>query len=131
MGIKNCKLSAYILVLLAAFAFEVNADPPKLGPSKLASVDSTILLEVSSRLLDGDAQYVHDIFCMETGQLIGTVRMRWGHKYGQRYGGVGTEVQGSVEYLAHMPDGRVRLRLMNSDVGRSVLVVDRQVKIPD
>jgi hypothetical protein len=131
MNRRYLKLLSSVLAILIASLSVLKSDPPKLGPSRLALVDSTILLKISGDLQEGDAQYVHDIFCMETGRLIGTVRMRWAHKYGHRYGGVGTEVQGDLEYLARLPDGRVRLRLLNPNVGASVLVVDRLVKIPD
>jgi hypothetical protein len=84
---------------------------------------------VSGTLQPEDSQYVHDVFCGGTGRHIGMVRMAWGYKYGQRYGGVGYVAEGPLEVDWH--EGGVRVALLGEYAGiDQVVVVPRLAPIP-
>ncbi len=93
--------------------------------------NSTITFRISGVLQPGDSQYVHDVVCEDTSENLGTVRMRWGHKYGHRYGGVGTVFEGDLAQVWKGNNGWITVRLGGGASCSSVLVIPRIVKIPD
>lgn len=92
--------------------------------------DNCFEMFVSSRLLDGDSQYVHEILDSGSGEKLGDVRSLWGFKYGSRYGGVGIEADGRLAYLEKTSDGKTKLRIAGPPVA-SVSVSNKIKKIPD
>jgi hypothetical protein len=125
-------LTAAILSLcpLAIHASEANGNDPHL--EQLCPVnDSTVTLRVSGVLQPGDSQFVHDLYCKGSNSKIGTVRMRWGHKYGARYGGVGTVVEGDIQDIWKGDNGWTTVRLTGNFDCTEILVKPRIAKIPD
>ena len=57
--------------------------------------------------------------------------MRWGHKYGARYGGVGTVVEGDIQDIWKGDNGWTTVRLTGNFDCTEILVKPRIAKIPD
>ena len=89
--------------------------------------DSCAYFSVSGILQPGDKQFVHDLFCKETGKRLGMVRMRWAYKYGARYGGVGYDSEG----VSSQWGGEGRVKVCFSEPVREVVVVPRLAPIED
>jgi hypothetical protein len=88
---------------------------------------SCVSFPVSGVLQEGDKQFVHDLFCKETGRRLGMVRMRWAYKYGARYGGVGYMSEGvSAEW-----GGAGLVKVCFSEPVGEVVVVPRLAPIED
>lgn len=125
--------AVFLLAILAVFGAEGDGnpvyDPHLLQKSDIK--DSCILFRISGVMRENDCQYVHDIFCDETGAKIGTARMRWGFKYGHRYGGGGTVTEGDIECVWQGGMGWVKVRVKNPGTCRGVTVVPRLAKIAD
>jgi hypothetical protein len=105
----------------------VNNDPHSV--QRVAPKDDAVLFRISGVLQANDSQYVHDVICSDTGEKIGTVRMRWAHKYGHRYGGVGVATEGNVECVWQGDMGWVKIALRKAC--GNVAVVPRVAKITD
>jgi len=113
-----------------ASEYEAGGNDPHL--EQLCPVkDSTVTFRVSGVLQPGDSQFVHDLYCKGSDAKIGTVRMRWAHKYGARYGGVGIAVEGEVVDLWRGDNGWTTVRLTSKIDCSEVLVKPRLAKIPD
>jgi len=93
--------------------------------------DGYVMFQISGTLQPQDNQYVHDICHPQTGEIIGTVRMRWAHKYGHRYGGVGVVTDGKVECVWNGDGGWVKVRIPSETPLTKVIIRDRLLKIPD
>jgi hypothetical protein len=122
---------AAIACLLIIFTAKIlKADP--LPPEHLRIFrleNSCATFAVSGTLQEGDMQYVHDIYARETGEKLGTVAMRWGSKYGWRYGGCGYFAEGvSAEWGGEGKGVRVCLPASKSFV-QEIVVVPRLSKI--
>lgn len=122
---------AVVAVITVAGMFsEIMAQVPGFG-GEVPVIDGHVVLQVSGLLEPNDSQYVQDILCQETGELIGTVRMRWAFKYGNRYGGVGIVTTKGTECVWHGNNGWVRVKLPHQSQRETVFVRSRLAKIPD
>lgn len=101
------------------------------APQRCEVKDSTVTFRISGVLQPNDSQYVHDLSCEGDGTKIGMIRMRWAHKYGHRYGGVGIVIEGQLEEVWRGDGGWVTLRLTGGAGCRNVLVTPRLAKIND
>jgi len=93
--------------------------------------DSRVTLRFSGVLQPNDSQFVHDIICASDGTKLGSVRMRWAHKYGSRYGGVGVVLEGDIEEVWRGDSGWITVKLLNGKGCEEVLITPRLLKIPD
>lgn len=109
-----------------------DGDPnnPHIGRSVKVE-NSRITLRYSGVLQPNDSQFVSDIICVANGKKFGTVRMRWAHKYGSRYGGVGVVLDGDIEEVWRGDSGWITVKLLNSEGCGEVYISPRLFKIPD
>jgi hypothetical protein len=122
-------LSFFCLGFSVGFAAELPlvGEPPLL---KRVVVDGGFVFSASGVLQPNDSQFVHDVYCGDTGSRLGTVRMCWGYKYGARYGGVGYAASGPL--LVDWVEGGLRVRLLGDAAScTEVVVVPRLMSISD
>jgi hypothetical protein len=128
-------LSVSLLIpLVGAKGQGVGYDGDPSNPHIARSVkveNSCVTLRYSGVLQDNDSQFVSDIICIATGKKIGTVRMRWAHKYGARYGGVGVVLEGDIEEVWRGDSGWITVKISNGEGCEEVTISPRLLKIPD
>lgn len=125
------------LSLIAGTSFSQDADNSGGGSNdphanqRCEVKDSTVTFRISGILQPNDSQFVHDLSCEADGSKLGSVRMRWAHKYGQRYGGVGIVLDGDLEEAWRGDGGWITVRITGKTQCPVVVVRPRLAKIPD
>lgn len=100
-------------------------------PQRCEVKNSTVTFRVSGVLQPDDSQFVHDLSCEELGTKMGSVRMRWAHKYGHRYGGVGIVFEGGLEEAWRGDNGWITVKIPELSECEHVVVTPRLAKILD
>jgi hypothetical protein len=122
-----CILFAGTLIAEVGGGSDGTGDPHSVQRVEL--IDGAVIFRISGTLQENDSQYVHDVVCEDTGSKIGTVRMRWAHKYGHRYGGVGVATEGNVECVWQGDMGWVKVMVKHGC--QRISIVPRVSKITD